>query len=277
MQSKSFDLGGGRDPFAGFAQSADRATGQISASFGRMNSFVAGIFAGLGALAARTAVDMAKQFSGAFAGALAGSAGFQQDIANAFANFDIPPEQLAKVKAQIAQIAVDPNLVAGFPDVTTSAGVLVQKGVKLNDLMGGVLRSTILLQNITGGSFETAATVAARTQSVFGIAADKLQGNIGQVAGTIKAAGLSSLEDYNAAISQGGGALAGYGVQLLDFNTLLGVTGKAFAGGSDFGTSAKNFVTRLVPTVQSAQDALQAYNISFVDANGNLKSFAEIS
>jgi hypothetical protein len=153
MQTKSFDLGG-RDPFAPISQSADRAAksasssllsigrgdpfapvgrsaenaaGTIRVAFSNTQAFVAGIFATLGGMAARAAVDISKSFVGVFSDSVKNSAGFQQDIADSFASFDLLPEQLDKVKASIAGLAVDPNLVVGFSEATAAAGVLAQK------------------------------------------------------------------------------------------------------------------------------------------------------
>jgi TP901 family phage tail tape measure protein len=93
-----------------------------------------------------------------------------------------------------------------------------------------------------------------------------------------------AIEDYNLALSQGGGVAASVGVNFSDFNASIAAISPLFASGSDAGTSFKTMLLRLIPQSDGAISAMRELGIitkegqnRFFDATGKMQDMATVS
>ncbi|RBO54068.1 phage tail tape measure protein [Rhodovulum sp. BSW8] len=154
--------------------------------------------------------------------------------------------------------------------------ILAKNGLSASEILGGALKSSLMLAASSSSDLASAGDLATDVMLNFGKRAEDL----GKVTDLVTGALLQSkfgFDDYRLALGQAGGAVAGVGVSFEDFNAAIAATSSSFASGSDAGTSFKNFVQRLVPVSSTAAAEIQNLGFQFFDAEGNMRSMAEIA
>lgn len=154
--------------------------------------------------------------------------------------------------------------------------ILAKNGVSAADILGGALSASLQLAASGGTDLASAGDLATDIMLNFGKSAADLSGVVDGVAGVMVASKFG-IEDYGLALAQAGGVAGGLGVELEDFNAVIAATSSLFASGSDAGTSFKTFLQRLVPASKPAAETMEALGLSFFDAQGNMRSMAEIA
>ncbi|MAU43755.1 MAG: phage tail tape measure protein [Yangia sp.] len=154
--------------------------------------------------------------------------------------------------------------------------VLAKNGVSVTDILDGALTSSVALAGGLGAEIAPAADLVTDLMQQFGLEAGRLPDIVDQLTG----AALNSkfgFDDLRMAIAQAGGVAGTSGVEIEDFLTALAGTASSFASGSDAGTSFKTFLQRLTPDSAKAAGIMKDLNLEFFDAQGNMKSMAEIA
>jgi len=161
-------------------------------------------------------------------------------------------------------------------EAASAIEMLIKNGLDARDVLDGAADAAVRLAGATGGQLAPAADVVTDVMQQFGKAATELGSVADQVAGTLVASKLG-FDDYRLAIGQAGGVAGKVGVEFEDFNAAIAATSASFASGSDAGTSFKTFLQRLVPASDPAAAAIERLGLEFFDAEGNMKSMAEIA
>lgn len=207
----------------------------------------------------------------------------EQGIADIAASMNTSAGETEALKGLIRDLGLDPKLKVGAEEAAAAIGVLGTAGVSVSAILDGAARSTVLLSNATGADMASAAATASDVMAIFGIEAKNMNQAVNGILATTQASKFS-FEDYALALAQGGGVAATVGVEFDDFNATIAAISPLFASGSDAGTSLKVMLQNLVPKSNDAEDAMRALGIitedgsnRFFDANGNLKSMAEIA
>lgn len=154
--------------------------------------------------------------------------------------------------------------------------MLAKNGLSAEQILGGAAKSAIALSEATGGDLARSADVATNVMAQFNLKVADLPRIVDQ----ITASTLDSqfgFDDYALALGQAGGVAGGLGVTLEDFNTVITATADTFNSGSDAGTSFKTFLLSLSPTSDKAAAAIEELGLQFYNANGSMKSMAEIA
>lgn len=154
--------------------------------------------------------------------------------------------------------------------------VLAKNGLDSSQILGGALEASMLLAASAGTDLASAGDVATDVMLQFGKEAKDLTGLVDGMNGTLLESKFG-FEDYRLALGQAGGVAGGIGVSFEDFNATIAGTSALFASGSDAGTSFKTFLQRLVPASGPAAEKMKELNLEFFDAQGNMKSMAEIA
>lgn len=163
----------------------------------------------------------------------------------------------------------------GANAAAAAAYELTKSGQSIADLNRGALDAAIVLAQATGGEYADAATIAARATQVFRLETEDM-GRVVQGAVGVINAGHFELEDYVLALQQGGAAARDAGLSLEDFNAMLALTQRALgSSGSDTGTAARTFLSRLVPQSREAQAAMESLGLEFYDAQGRFVGLEE--
>ena len=202
---------------------------------------------------------------------------FQAAMNRVNANSQATTSELEKLKQVALDIGRDLSMPGTAIDAANSMDILAKNGLKASQLIDkNLTRSMIMLSKATGGDYALSADIATDAAAQFGIELSEFGKVADQISGVTINSKLS-IDDYALAIAQGGGVTAKAGVSFEDFNATLAATAFQFKSGSDAGTSLKTFIARLVPQGKAAQEAIDKLGFSFFDANGSMRSMAEIA
>lgn len=185
-------------------------------------------------------------------------------------------DAIEPLKDLILDLGMDPNLKVDATEAADAIEKLASNGLTMTQIMDGAAKSTVLLANSTGADFDTAAAVATDSMALFNIEAGNMQEAVNGITG-VTVASKFDINDYRLALSQAGGVAAATGVEFDDFNASISGISNYFASGSDAGTSFKTMLLRMNPQTDEAASAMKALGLEFFDANGNMKSMAEVS
>lgn len=187
------------------------------------------------------------------------------------------------LKDLVLDLGMDPNLKVDADQAAEAIAMLARNGLSMDEVMQGAAHSTILLANATSADFGTAADIATDAMALFNIEAGDMNDAVNGITSVVNNSKFS-IDDYRLAMAQTGGVAASVGVGFDDMNTSLAAIAPLFASGSDAGTSYKTMLQRLVPTTGPAKDAMKDLGLytdeagsAFFDAQGNMKSMADIS
>ena len=239
------------------AQKRLNSTGRQMQRLGRnMSTYVTLPIVGIGAAGIKMAGDFEKAMNGV---AIASQA---------------PAKDFEKLKDLALDIGK--STIFGASQAAGAMEDLAKIGLSTEQILGGAARAAADLASAVGSELEPAAIAIADSMQQFNIGVEQLPTVVNQITGAVNQSKLS-FEDYQLAIGQAGGAAGALGVSFQDFNATIASTSALFASGSDAGTSFKTFLTRLVPQTAAAAALMREYSLSFFDANGNMKSMAEIA
>lgn len=202
------------------------------------------------------------------------AADFEKEI-NAFvANTGVAGDALAAAK----QKAIDLGNASIFSATEAARAMteLAKVGVDFKDIMGGAAEAVVNLAAANGAQLAPSAAIVGDVMKQFGLTTAELPAVINQISGALIQSKLD-FDDYRLAIGQAGGAASALGVSFKDFNASLAATASSFASGSDAGTSFKVFLNFLIPKSKSAAAEMKRLGLSFFDAQGKMKSIAEIA
>lgn len=181
--------------------------------------------------------------------------------------------QMRALSGAVRQVGLDFGI--GARSAADAAGELLKAGLSVEDVNGGALESAVVLARALESDVAPAAQIAAIATTVFGESAENLDAVVQGVAATVLA-GKFELNDYAVAMQQGGAAARLAGLSLDDFNTLLILLQRNIGGsGSDMGTLARVFLSRLVPASAEAERRMAALGLQFFNADGSARTLAQ--
>lgn len=192
-------------------------------------------------------------------------------------------DAIAQLNDEILSLSIDPSLKVDAQQAADAIGMLARNGLDLTEIAGGAAKSTVLLANATSADFGTAADIATDVMALFNIEAANMSEAVNGITSVVNNSKFG-IQDYQLALAQGGGVAAAVGVEFSDFNSTIAAISPFFASGSDAGTSFKTMLQRLTPTTKPARAAMAELGLltengssAFFDAQGNMKSMADIS
>ncbi|MCE7982544.1 MAG: phage tail tape measure protein [Caldilinea sp. CFX5] len=247
--------------------------GALLGNFGRVaaGAAVAGV-AALGAALTATAVDGTKM-----------AMDLEAQMSGIAAAMQASREEVEPLKELILSLGMNPNLKVSTLEAAAAIDSLVRNGVAMKEIMEGAAEATVLLSNATGGDFAMSADIMTDVMNQFKGSAGSYMDAVNGIVGVTNASKFT-IDDYRLAIAQAGGVAASVGVEFGDFNTTIAAISPLFGSGSDAGTSFKTMLQTLIPKSKDAETAMRELGLMtaegsnrFFDAQGNLKSMADIS
>lgn len=234
-----------------------KGVGKSMQSVGKtMSGYLTAPIAGLGALTLKTAGDFEASMNRV--GAATGSTGAELMALETLAR------ELGASTTKSASESAD------------MLEMLAKNGLSAEQILDGAAEAAIKLSEATGGDLSRSADVATNVMAQFGLEAKDMAQVVDQITG-VTLASQFGFDDYALALGQAGGVAGALGVSLTDFNAVMASTSDVFNSGSDAGTSFKTFLTRLVPQSSKAAEAMERLGLKFFDADGNMKSMAEVA
>lgn len=151
---------------------------------------------------------------------------------------------------------------------------LAKGGVPIQDVMNGATDATLNLAAATGMELAPAAEILAKQLGVWsetGVDAAQITDLLASAAN----ASTVDVDDLALGLANAGGTAKTMGMEYTDLVQSMALIAPNFSSASDAGTSFKTFMSRLIPTTDSAKDAMIALNLAtedgkskFFDAQG---------
>lgn len=286
----SFGKGGGGSfaidtkGLAAFSASANTSVGEVEARFGKLNSFTAGIFAGLGSTLASSLISGATAAASAIPNllktAFSEAISLEQAGANAFAISQPTQQQQADLAKLAESVALNPNLQVSQQGALEAIDAALKANIDASKLVNdGVIQAIVAQQNALGGSFEDNARLISKQLNDQIGEANPLtaQQLANQNVGTFRAGQFRSINDLLLAQAASGGSLKQLGLSQQQFNEFLAIAGTTASGGSDAGTSVKSFVNAATNASKEQRKAQQALGFNIADSTGQFNNALTLS
>jgi TP901 family phage tail tape measure protein len=148
-----------------------------------------------------------------------------------------------------------------------AANELAKGGVPIKTILGEATEATLSLAAAGEIGLAPAATIVAKQLGVWGDAAGgttKIADLLAQSAN----ASTVNVDDLALGLANVGGVAKGAGLSFQDTVTAIGLIAPGFSSAADAGTSFKTFLNGLVPTTDSAKDAMRDLGL-YSDATGS--------
>ena len=241
----------------------DKAKG-VEGVLGRLVDKFAEVEKRLRIVGAGITVGITLPFAGMVRAVDQGAGAFEAQMNRVDAALDgVSGKQLKELSDQARSLG--PAVGKGATEAASGIEALGLAGVSTSDILGGGLKATLDLA--AAGMVDTSVSASLVTD-VFGqfhkTAAD-LPEVVKNVVGALDASKFG-FEDFQLAVSQGGGIAAEAGISFRDFSTAIAATSTQFSSGSDAGTSFKTYIQSLVGNSAEAKFAMKALGIEFYDA-----------
>lgn len=220
------------------------------------------IAAGIG-LAAKTAIDFEKQISAI--GAVSGAT----------------KDELEILRKKALQLGADTAFSAS--EAALAMEELAKAGLSVTDIMSGAADATVALAAAGGIELPAAAELAADAMNSFSLTARDLPKVADLIAGAANASSIS-VGEFGQSLKQVGAVANLVGLSFSDTATAIALMGQSGIKGSDAGTSLKTMLSNLVPVTKQQIKLFKELGLAtkdgsnnFFDAQGNIKSLADIS
>lgn len=199
---------------------------------------------------------------------------FEQALNDTRAVSKASAEDLEKLREQAKKLGATTKFTA------TEAGkgmlMLAKNGMTVQQILEGALKATLNLSSASGATLPTAADIMTDAFKNFGIEAKDMTRAVDNMAGVVVSSKFDML-DYGHAIHQAVGVATGDArMSLEDFNATIAMSAHVMSGGSDAGTTLKNFLMRLTTPTDEARKIFRRLNMEFYDAEGVFKTMPEI-
>lgn len=266
------DIGDFSSKTQAMAASVDKAKGKVG-------EFTAGV--------SKTAQDSSKHWGRLSAGALAAGAAIGVGIGlavKAYADFDqamsnvaaTGPEAAGRIE-ELSAKALEAGARTQYSATEAAGGLeeLMKAGLSVDQAMAG-LDGALDLAASGGIGVADAAQTAAVTLKQFGLQGQQA-GHVADLlaAGANEAVG--GVDDMAAALKMSGTVAHQYGVSIEETVGTLSMFADQALIGSDAGTSMKQMLLQLASPTNQAQAALDKYNISAYDSQGNFVGMANLA
>lgn len=254
----------------------DSAATGITGKFQSMGNSILGIAAGLGKAMVAGAAAAAGALTAFVGSGIKLATDLEDQMAGVRAILGVTADDLELIRQKTIDLGLNPNLKVSAVEAAGAIEMLARNGLGMEEILNGAAESTILLANATGAEFSNAANIATDAMAIFNIKAEDMISAIDGIS-SVTVNSKFDINDYANALAQGGGAASVAGVEFDDFNAAIAAVSPLFKAGADAGTSFKTFLQRTIPQSNEAASAIQALGLEFYDADGNMRSMAEIS
>lgn len=278
-----------------FRRSGDPAMRAVSGGLGRSLSkgINGGVKEGVRSIKGNVLQLVAGQLSGVFAkagtkatlgltvplggvglAAIKTAADFDSAMSQLAAALDKPLESMGSLEQLADQVGKD--TVYSAKDAADAMVALAKSGFSEADIQAGALTSTMSLAAAGGIELASAADLIGSGMHTFNLEASQ-SGRIADAlagAASSSAADVADLSDALVMVGQSA-AMSGQSIEM----TTAALAAMADNGvrGSDAGTSLKTMLMRLASPTGKAADEMERYNLSFYDAQGNMKGLDQIA
>jgi TP901 family phage tail tape measure protein len=229
----------------------------------------------------KASLGFATAVGAVFAASIGTAANFEQKMKDVQAVSGESADSMQK----LTDLALEMGKKTSFSSSQAAEGIeeLVKAGVSVTDILNGGLEGALNLAIAGNLNLADAAEIASTALNAF--KDDNL--SVAQAADILAGAANASATDVGElkfGLSAVSAVASGAGLSFQDTTTALSVFAQNGLRGSDAGTSLKTMLMNLVPSGKRARETMHELGIAmadgsnkFYDANGKLKSLAEVS
>lgn len=229
----------------------------------------------------KASLIMGTAVVGAIGASVKAAANFEQGMANVKAVSGATGDEMKKLSA----LAMEMGEKTSFSASDAAAGIeeLIKAGVTVTDIMDGGLKGALDLA--VAGNLELADSAEIASTVLNAFKADGL--SVSDAANILAGAANASATEVGElkyGLSMVSAVASGAGLSFEDTSTALATFAQNGLKGSDAGTSLKTMLMNLSPATEGATEQMFELGImaqdgsnAFYDAEGNLKSLAEIT
>lgn len=245
-------------------------------ALGGLQSFGIGVGVALGQAFIKAGATIGRAMAGVVTSSIGMAADLEEQMSNIASVMGIAGDEVGELQDLILELGINPNLKVSTLEAAAAIEMLGRNGLSTIEILNGAAEATVLLANATGADFATAANIATDAMALFDIGAEEMIGATDLIAAVVTNSKFS-VEDFQLALAQGGGVASTLGLTLEEFTTVIAGIAPSFASGSDAGTSFKTMLQRLTAPTDQAKALMNQLGIEVFDAEGNMKSMAEIT
>ncbi|WP_049753991.1 phage tail tape measure protein [Anoxybacillus flavithermus] len=186
---------------------------------------------------------------------------------------------------QLKQLAIEMGAKTKYSGLEAAQGIeeLIKAGVSLDDIVKGGLEGALSLATAGELDLAEAAEIASTALNAFKADSLSVSDAANLLAGGANASA-TSVKELQYGLAQVAAVASGLGLSFKDTTTALALFANNGLKGSDAGTSLKTMLSNLIPKSDAAAGMMKELGIitkdganSFFDANGNIKSMADIA
>lgn len=185
---------------------------------------------------------------------------------------DISPKTLDDLSKAARDLG--PRVGKSATEAASGLDSLARAGMGVEDILSGGLEAALALSAAGQTDVSTAAETLTDVMGQFELQASDLPMIVRNIVGGLDATKFS-MNDFVDALAQGGGVVAAGGSTFTEFATAISAVATQFKSGSDAGTSLKTYISTLTGKSKEAKKEIEALGLSFYNADGSVKSFAD--
>lgn len=185
---------------------------------------------------------------------------------------NISPEKLEQLSDAARELG--PRVGKSATEAATGLDSLARAGMSVEDILSGGLDAALQLSAAGQTDVSIAAATLTDVMGQFELQASDLPMIVRNIVGGLDATKFS-MDDFVDALAQGGGVVAAGGATFTEFATAISAVATQFKSGSDAGTSLKTYMATLTGKSKEAKKEIEALGLSFYNADGSVKSFAD--
>ncbi len=219
--------------------------------------------------------------AGGLAVAVNAAANFEQRMSAVKAVSGANADEMDRLSAKALQLGKDTAFSA--TESASAIEELVKAGLSVEDVLNGAADATVALAAAGEVDLPTAAKIASNAMNQFNLNAEDMPRVADLIAGAANASAID-VGEFGESLQQAGAVANLAGVDFEDTATAIALMGNAGIAGSDAGTSLKSMLSRLQPVPKKQKEEMERLGLitkdgsnQFYDAQGNIKSFSEIS
>lgn len=243
-----------------------RITGSMDRTSRAMHAV--GQAAKVGAVAGIAGIGVAVGYS------IKKAADFEQQLSSLQSVSGASAKQMAQLKKQ----AMDAGAATKYSALQAAQAQteLAKGGLTTAQIMGGGLKAALSLAAAGELDLADAATYTVNAMKLFKIRGEEST-HVADALATAANQTTADVQDFGAALVQGGGAARSAGYDFDSTITLLEALAEAGTKNSDAGTSMKTALLQLIGPTKKQAEAAKSAGLSFLDQSGKMKSLVSIS
>ncbi len=228
----------------------------------------------LGRTARRATLTLGTLAAAGFAHAARAGIDFEKQMDALGAATDATAGQMEKLRKQAMKAGADTAFSAG--EAAKAQTELAKGGLTLEKILSGGLNSALSLAAAGELELADAASITANAMNLFGLEG-KDATMVADALATAANNTTAEVDDFGMALKAGGSVAKSAGLSFTDTMVALEALAASGIKNSDAGTSLKTALIQLIKPSDEQAEKAKKLGLEFVNANGEMKSMADIS